>query len=162
MANKTPSPSYTAEIDYNKRGFVTCNLSICNCATYNVFWIYPPILTSITTTISSSSSSILSQNSQFISKSRPQGFENAILTPLIDAEETPTYLFYRIDKNAVVPVVDAAGWNLNVKGLVNNPLTLNYEEIKAMNNVEQYATLSCVSNKIGGDLNIQPYGKEFT
>ena len=51
MANKTPSPSYTAEIDYNKRVFVTCNLSICNCATYNVFWIYPPILTSITTTI---------------------------------------------------------------------------------------------------------------
>ena len=69
------------------------------------------------------SSSSLSQNSQFKAKSRPPGFGDAVLTPLIDAEETPTYLFYRIDKNVIVPVVDAAGWNLNVKGLVNNPLT---------------------------------------
>ena len=73
------------------------------------------------------SSSLLPQNSQFKSKTRPTGFEDARLTPLIDAEETPTYLFYRIDVNAIVPVVDSAGWTLSVKGLVNNPLVLNYE-----------------------------------
>lgn len=99
-----------------------------------------------------SSSSLLPQNSQFKSKSRPIGFEDARLTPLIDAEETPTYLFYRIDINAIVPVVDAAGWTLSVKGLVNNPLVINYDQIKGMNTIEQYATLSCISNKIGGDL----------
>jgi DMSO/TMAO reductase YedYZ molybdopterin-dependent catalytic subunit len=98
------------------------------------------------------SSSLLPQNSQFKSKTRPTGFEDARLTPLIDAEETPTYLFYRIDVNAIVPVVDSAGWTLSVKGLVNNPLVLNYDQIKSMNPVEQYATLSCISNKIGGDL----------
>ena len=100
----------------------------------------------------SSSSSSLPQNSQFKSKSRPVGFEDARLTPLIDAEETPTYLFYRIDINAIVPVVDTAGWTLSVKGLVNNPLVINYDQIKAMDPIEQYATLSCISNKIGGDL----------
>ncbi len=80
------------------------------------------------------------------------GFEDPRLAPLLDSEVTPTYLFYRIDINPIVPVVDATSWSLNVKGLVNNPLTISYEEIKAMPSVEEYATLQCVSNKIGGDL----------
>jgi DMSO/TMAO reductase YedYZ molybdopterin-dependent catalytic subunit len=100
----------------------------------------------------SGSQSLISQSLQSGSRSRPPGFENAILTPLIDSEVTPTYLFYRIDKNAIVPEIDVASWNLSIKGLVNNPLILNYNDIKSMNSVEQYATLSCVSNKIGGDL----------
>lgn len=86
------------------------------------------------------------------SKSKPPGFENPMLTPLVDAEVTPTYLFYRIDINSVIPTVDADTWNLNVKGLVNNPLGINYEEIKSMNSVEEFATLTCISNKIGGNL----------
>jgi DMSO/TMAO reductase YedYZ molybdopterin-dependent catalytic subunit len=86
------------------------------------------------------------------SRSKPPGFEDPRLTPLLDSEVTPTYLFYRIDINPVVPVVDATSWSLNVKGLVNNPLTISYQEIKSMPSVEEYATLQCVSNKIGGDL----------
>jgi len=86
------------------------------------------------------------------SKSKPLGFEDPRLTPLLDSEVTPTYLFYRIDINPIVPVVDATSWTLTVKGLVNNPLTITYEEIKAMPSVKEYATLQCVSNKIGGDL----------
>ena len=86
------------------------------------------------------------------SRSKPLGFEDPRLAPLLDSEVTPTYLFYRIDINPIVPVVDATSWSLNVKGLVNNPLTISYEEIKAMPSVEEYATLQCVSNKIGGDL----------
>ncbi|MGA8084564.1 MAG: molybdopterin-dependent oxidoreductase, partial [Candidatus Nitrosopolaris sp.] len=86
------------------------------------------------------------------SRSKPVGFEDPRLAPLLDSEVTPTYLFYRIDINPIVPVVDATSWSLNVKGLVNNPLTITYEEIKTMPSVEEYATLQCVSNKIGGDL----------
>ncbi len=85
-------------------------------------------------------------------QAKPLGFEDPTLTPLLNSEVTPTYLFYRIDINPIVPVVDATSWSLNVKGLVNNPLTITYEEIKAMPSVEEYATLQCVSNKIGGDL----------
>jgi DMSO/TMAO reductase YedYZ molybdopterin-dependent catalytic subunit len=91
-------------------------------------------------------------NLKYMPKSRPPGFEDATLTPLIDAEVTPTYLFYRIDKNAIVPAIDSSSWSLSIKGLVNNPVTLNYEQIKSMDSVEEYATLSCISNKIGGDL----------
>jgi DMSO/TMAO reductase YedYZ molybdopterin-dependent catalytic subunit len=43
-------------------------------------------------------------------------------------------------------------WNLTVKGLVEKPLTINYDQIKSMPSVEEYATLECISNKIGGDL----------
>jgi DMSO/TMAO reductase YedYZ molybdopterin-dependent catalytic subunit len=91
-------------------------------------------------------------NLKYMPKLRPPGFEDATLTPLIDAEVTPTYLFYRIDKNAIVPAIDSSSWSLSIKGLVNNPVTLNYEQIKSMDSVEEYATLSCISNKIGGDL----------
>ena len=86
------------------------------------------------------------------SRSKPVGFEDPRLAPLLDSEVTPTYLFYRIDINPVVPVVDSTSWSLNVKGLVKNPFAITYEEIKAMPSVEEYATLQCVSNKIGGDL----------
>ena len=94
------------------------------------------------------------QSSQLLPQSRPVpvGFEDPMLAPLLASELTPTYLFYRIDIDPIVPVVDAKTWNLNVKGLVSNPLTITYEQIRALPPVEQYATLTCVSNKIGGDL----------
>jgi len=85
-------------------------------------------------------------------KSKPIGFEDPMLGPLLASEVTPTYLFYRIDINPIVPEVDEKTWKLTVKGLVENPLTVTYNQIKAMPSVEQYATLECVSNKIGGDL----------
>ncbi len=85
-------------------------------------------------------------------KTKPPGFEDPRLTPLLDSEVTPTYLFYRIDINPIVPEVDAASWILTVKGEVNNPFTMTYEQIKAMPSIQEYATLQCVSNKIGGDL----------
>lgn len=86
------------------------------------------------------------------SRSRPLGFEDPMLTPLVDAEVTPTYLFYRIDINSIVPTIDASNWNLAVKGLVDSPIVLKYDDIKNMTSVEEFATLSCISNKLGGDL----------
>ena len=87
-------------------------------------------------------------------RSRPKtpGFEDVRLKPLLDSEITPTDLFYRIDKNPIVPVVDSQSWNLTIKGLVDKPFVLNYKQLREMPSVEQFATLECVSNKIGGDL----------
>lgn len=99
-----------------------------------------------------SSPSSISQLPQLKSRPIPPGFEGPKMTPLLDAEVTPTYLFYRIDKNTIFPVVDAKEWVLTVKGLVDAPLNINYDEIKSMDSIEQFATLSCISNKIGGDL----------
>ena len=83
---------------------------------------------------------------------RPKGFEDPNLAPLLASEVTPTYLFYRIDINPIVPQVDSKTWNLTIKGLVEKPFTINYDQIKSMPSVEEYVTLACISNKIGGDL----------
>ena len=83
---------------------------------------------------------------------RPKGFEDPDLVPLLASEVTPTYLFYRIDINPIVPQVDSKSWNLTIKGLVEKPLTIDYDQIKAMPSVEEYVTLECISNKVGGDL----------
>ena len=84
--------------------------------------------------------------------SAPVGFQNPVLSPLLQYEITPTELFYRIDISPIVPTINAQTWKLSVKGLVDNPIELTYEELKAMPSVEQFSTLSCVSNKVGGDL----------
>jgi DMSO/TMAO reductase YedYZ molybdopterin-dependent catalytic subunit len=82
----------------------------------------------------------------------PAGFGNPSLSPLLQYEVTPTELFYRIDITPVIPNIDAETWTLSVKGLVDTPSEINYEQLRAMPSVEQSATLSCISNKIGGDL----------
>ena len=86
------------------------------------------------------------------SSSAPAGFQNPVLSPLLQYEVTPTELFYRIDISPIVPTVNAETWKLSVKGLVDNPVEITYEELKAMPSVEQFSTLGCVSNKVGGDL----------
>ena len=65
---------------------------------------------------------------------------------------TPTNLFYRVDVNVFPPNVSSSTWSLPIFGLVANPVTLNYQSLQAMPSVEQYNTLECVSNDVGGDL----------
>ncbi len=82
----------------------------------------------------------------------PIGFEHPLLERLMSSEITPTSLFYRIDINPVIPVIDASTWHLDIKGMVDNSFSINYDELKNMNSIQQYATLQCVSNQVGGDL----------
>lgn len=70
------------------------------------------------------------------------------LTPFI----TPNRDFYRIDTALTLPQVDPADWRLRITGLVDNPYELTYDEILAMDLVEQTVTLACVSNEVGGRL----------
>jgi DMSO/TMAO reductase YedYZ molybdopterin-dependent catalytic subunit len=90
--------------------------------------------------------------SELKSKPRPVGFEDPRLTALLASEITPTDLFYRVDINPIPPTVDVNSWQLEVKGLVSQTLTITYEELRAMPSVQQIATLECISNKIGNDL----------
>jgi DMSO/TMAO reductase YedYZ molybdopterin-dependent catalytic subunit len=70
------------------------------------------------------------------------------ISPLI----TPAADFYRIDTALVVPSVDPRSWRLRIHGLVAQEVTLTWEELLALPLVESAATLSCVSNEVGGDL----------
>lgn len=69
------------------------------------------------------------------------------------AEITPVANFYYVSKNLVGdPQVDQHGWRLQISGLVNKPYTLSYSDLLALPQVEQYHTLECISNEVGGNL----------
>jgi DMSO/TMAO reductase YedYZ molybdopterin-dependent catalytic subunit len=67
-------------------------------------------------------------------------------------ELTSTADFYRIDINTVPPQVDGNTWQLSLDGMVDHPLNLSLEDIRAMPAQSQAITLECISNPIGGDL----------
>ena len=70
------------------------------------------------------------------------------LTPYV----TPNADFYRIDTALRVPSIDPAEWSLRVHGLVENEVVISFDELLALPLEEHVATLSCVSNDVGGDL----------
>ncbi len=72
---------------------------------------------------------------------------------------TPNEKFYKISKNVFDPKVNVSRWNLEVKGLVDKPVKLTYGELKPLPTKEQYGTLECISNEVGGDLIGNAYWK---
>jgi DMSO/TMAO reductase YedYZ molybdopterin-dependent catalytic subunit len=70
------------------------------------------------------------------------------LTPIV----VPNQEFYRIDTALLVPRPDLPTWRLKVSGMVERPFELTYDELVAMPLHEQYVTIACVSNEVGGDL----------
>jgi DMSO/TMAO reductase YedYZ molybdopterin-dependent catalytic subunit len=68
-------------------------------------------------------------------------------------EYTPLEDHYRIDISARPPTFEEATWTLPITGLVERPLELTLDDIR--NNyepMEEYVTLSCISNRVAGDL----------
>jgi DMSO/TMAO reductase YedYZ molybdopterin-dependent catalytic subunit len=68
-------------------------------------------------------------------------------TPFI----TPNDDFYRIDTALSFPRVDLKKWKVTIKGMVDTPLTLTYDDLLAMPQQERVVTLCCVSNEVGGE-----------
>ncbi|MGM0366394.1 MAG: molybdopterin-dependent oxidoreductase [Actinomycetota bacterium] len=52
----------------------------------------------------------------------------------------------------MVPQIDQNDWQLVIEGLVDNPITLDYEELRGMEQESVYATLETISNPPGGQL----------
>jgi DMSO/TMAO reductase YedYZ molybdopterin-dependent catalytic subunit len=70
------------------------------------------------------------------------------ITPVV----TPNASFYRIDTALITPAVDVASWTLRVHGMVDREVTLTFDDLVELPLVEQYVTIACVSNEIGGNL----------
>ena len=64
----------------------------------------------------------------------------------------PNDRFYRIDTALITPNVDIATWSMKVTGMVDHPVTLTYDQLVQLPIIEQYVTIACVSNVVGGDL----------
>lgn len=67
-------------------------------------------------------------------------------------EITPVEEFYVVSKNLLDPGIRVDDWTLRLTGSVDKVVTLRYDDIKAMPSIQQYATLQCISNDVGGDL----------
>ncbi len=70
------------------------------------------------------------------------------VTPIL----VPNDEFYRIDTALVVPSVDLASWSLRIRGLVERETALTYAELVELPMFEQFVTIACVSNEVGGEL----------
>ena len=70
------------------------------------------------------------------------------LTPLV----MPNDNFYRIDTALITPSVDLASWKVRVHGMVDHEVSLSYADLAELPLIEQYVTISCVSNEVGGKL----------
>lgn len=80
----------------------------------------------------------------------PAGADFAVdgLSPAV----TPNDQFFRIDTALIPPRVDTTTHTVRITGMVDHPFELSLDELVAMADVEQDVTLSCVSNRVGGEL----------
>jgi len=65
---------------------------------------------------------------------------------------TPTNRFYTVTKNVVDPDVDRDLWRLEIRGAIDNDLTLSFDDLAEHEQVDQESTLMCISNRIGAGL----------
>jgi DMSO/TMAO reductase YedYZ molybdopterin-dependent catalytic subunit len=74
---------------------------------------------------------------------------------------TPNEQFYCVTKNIVDPRVDVSLWHLEVNGLVQNPATYRFQDLKEIAAVEQETTLMCISNGLDAGLMSNAVWKGF-
>lgn len=70
------------------------------------------------------------------------------LTPIV----VPNEDFYRIDTALVIPRPEAESWSVTITGMVDRQVSLTLDDLLGRDLVEQYTTISCVSNEVGGKL----------
>jgi DMSO/TMAO reductase YedYZ molybdopterin-dependent catalytic subunit len=83
-------------------------------------------------------------------RNRAGYYDNTVtgISPIV----TPNSDFYRIDTAISVPSVDVNNWTLSISGMVDRPYEMTFAQLIDMGLVETPVTLSCVSNKVGGNL----------
>ncbi len=70
--------------------------------------------------------------------------------PLLSPEVTSNDQYYVVSKNFTDPTVSSNGWNLQVDGLVEHPYALNYQQLLTLPTQQQYESMECISNEVGG------------
>ena len=63
---------------------------------------------------------------------------------------TPNDSFYRVDTALLLPQVDPSTWQLRIHGMVQREVTITFAELLKQPLIEDYVTLTCVSDPVGG------------
>ena len=72
--------------------------------------------------------------------------------PGIAPWRTPNEDFYLIHTAIAPPSISPSDWQLRIHGMVDKELTFTYKDLIARQLTENWVTLCCVSNEVGGDL----------
>ena len=75
-----------------------------------------------------------------------------LATPGIAPWRTPNNDFYIIHTALAPPSVNPADYQLRIHGMVDRELTFSYQDLVSRQLTEDWITLCCVSNVVGGDL----------
>ncbi len=65
---------------------------------------------------------------------------------------TPAADFYLIDTAIIKPTIVPKDWELRIHGMVEREIVLTYEDLVSREITEDWITLNCVSNPVGGEL----------
>jgi DMSO/TMAO reductase YedYZ molybdopterin-dependent catalytic subunit len=63
---------------------------------------------------------------------------------------TPNGSFYRVDTALLLPEVDPATWQLRIHGMVQREVSITFDQLLRRPLIENYITLTCVSDPVGG------------
>ncbi|UMG91327.1 molybdopterin-dependent oxidoreductase [Nocardioides sp. TF02-7] len=66
--------------------------------------------------------------------------------------QTPVPEFYLIDTAILKPNIRPQDWTLRIHGMVDREIELTYDDLVGRGITEDWITLNCVSNEVGGDL----------
>ena len=66
-------------------------------------------------------------------------------------EITPNDAFYITSYSDKVPDINPDSFRLRIEGLVENPLSLRLEQLEDMRDKQEYVTLECIGNPVGGE-----------
>lgn len=70
----------------------------------------------------------------------------------IEPWRTPNDAFYIIHTAIAPPSISPADWQLRIHGMVENEVTFSYQDLIDRRMTEDWVTLCCVSNEVGGSL----------
>jgi len=80
-----------------------------------------------------------------LAEARGNSLDVAGIEPLVSEE------FYEVDINATDPQVNPETWSLTITGAVEEDVTVGYDEIRAMEPENRFASLRCVGEPLNGE-----------
>ncbi len=103
--------------------------------------------------ISTNSAASASLLSKYKSKVTPPTPDYGAFQPVagLSSEVTSNDQYYVVSKNLFSdPTVDGTTWHMSIHGMVNHPYTLTYNSLMALPMKQQYESMMCISNEVGG------------
>jgi DMSO/TMAO reductase YedYZ molybdopterin-dependent catalytic subunit len=102
--------------------------------------------------VSSSTAKLVGQFKNKIIPPPVPNYGTIQLVANLSPEITSNDQYYIVSKNLFSdPVVNGSTWSLRIHGMVKQPYTLNYNELMALPRKQQYESMMCISNEVGGD-----------